>query len=227
MTIEADEGKKPSSKIKLTLEHWFKVKSRYLAGDVVAAIARDYKISRQTIWTKAKREGWKHGSRKEAIAEKIAAEVEGELIVEYKVAVKEANKKHFKILEECLDSARNLLEAANIMLNDKIGKLKKFKEAGVHIPDGFSILEEVRVIAAASRSMLSLIGRTESEILGIVDKPMLVEDTANKGLSEMSRVIREAAEKYSSVRTEEREKIRAEVMAEIKGTQTGNYPLQS
>jgi hypothetical protein len=164
-----------------------------------------------------------------ALDKKIADETEGELIVEYKVAVKEANKKHLEDVKLIEKMNRDVLEFAGYLLKEKFAKMEKFIAEGKEIPSDFSILEEAKIIGMSSRNLLATIGRNESEILGIVDKPMLVDDPAERGMSEMSRVIREAAERIRALDEEEKVKIRAEVMAEIKEAQEreqGSHPLQ-
>ena len=71
MDGETGVDEKISSRRILNMEEWLKIKSKYLRGDSIASIAREYQISRKTIDSRAKREGWgKKGSRKESLTKK-------------------------------------------------------------------------------------------------------------------------------------------------------------
>ena len=148
-----------SRRIFLTLEEWFKIKSRYLHGDVIAAIAREYQMSRKTIESRAKREGWgKKGSRKESFDKKIDEETEGELIDSYKVAVDLANEENLEDIKLIMDTARYALKFVMKLLEDKNAEYEKLKAEGKPIPRDFSINNEVRNIAIAGKTLQHAIG---------------------------------------------------------------------
>ena len=100
MENENVEVRVSKQKIRLTVEQWAEIESRYLIGDNISRVARDYKISWDTIYSKAKRDKWeKHGSRKEMVKERIKTEVEDEIIDDYRKAIKKANTEHLGLIK--------------------------------------------------------------------------------------------------------------------------------
>ena len=69
----------------------------------------------------------------------------------------------------------------------------------------------------------------EREVMGIKEMPALTELQADNGMSELTRVIREAAASRTTLREEERDKIRAELIKEMSEKKEGEqrpHPLQ-
>ena len=228
-----------SRRIFLTLEEWFKIKSRYLHGDVIAAIAREYQMSRKTIESRAKREGWgKKGSRKESFDKKIDEETEGELIDSYKVAVDLANEENLEDIKLIMDTARYALKFVMKLLEDKNAEYEKLKAKGkplfqpavdIQILFTVSINNEVRNIGIARRPLQHAIGGSKREILGIKDKPYLVDPTAEKEKSDRSKIFKLGVDKLMRLVDEDKERMRAEIMAEMteaKGGEQWSYTLQ-
>jgi len=215
----------------LTLEDWLKIKSRYLHGDVIAVIARDYQMSRKTIDSRAKREGWaKHGSRKQAIENKIAEETEAELIDGYKVAVDEANEEDLEVTQLIQNANRCALESSFQLLQEKKKALDILRaeinrklecKPPLSIVDEIEVLfqininNEVRNIAIASRHLQNAMGRNKAQILGIVDKPYLVDPDAEKEKAEVAKNFKLGVDKLMQLVDEDKERIKAEVRAEI------------
>ncbi len=229
MDGETGVDEKISSRRILNMEEWLKIKSKYLRGDVIALIAREYQISRKTIDSRAKREGWgKKGSRKESFDKKIDEETEGALIDSYKVAVDEANEKHLEKINQIQDNAMYVGEFVMKLLKDKQAEFDKLKAEGNPIPCDFSIYNEARTLWGAGRLLLKAISE-EREILGIKDKPYLVDPTAEKEKADRSKIFKLGVDKLMRLVDEDEERIRAEIMAEMteaKGGEQWSYTLQ-
>ncbi len=221
---ETGTGKKKqtSSRIYLTIPEWLTIKKRYLAGEKISHLARDYKITRSTVNTRAKREGWVHGSEKVALEEKI-----GEAVVDsYKASVKEAHVSHLARIKNSSIVNQKITAVINFLIDGKLKRLKEYEEAKVETPDDFSIMDEERIFTASRRDLIDLI-RLEREVLGIVDKPYLAEDSTEKGIDEMSKVSAAGIESLKEMDAAERKALIAEMTDKAIGGEQGSHSLQS
>jgi predicted DNA-binding protein YlxM (UPF0122 family) len=227
------ESMKPfTSKTRLSNKQWVQIRTRYLAGDNMTQIAGEYKIPRNTIHTKARRQQWgKHGSRRDAIAIKIAEETECEIRDEFKEKVKKLNKEHLASLKRCSATAEKIMEIADIIINYKLRRMREFDAAGLDIPDDCSLYEIAKVVATVSRTTLALIGRNITQILGIEHLPIFMDLESKHGLNEMTKIFERGVDRViqlkkdlrEQIKKEEIENIRAEAMAE---TDIWAYALQ-
>ncbi|PKN77207.1 MAG: hypothetical protein CVU52_01450 [Deltaproteobacteria bacterium HGW-Deltaproteobacteria-10] len=231
MEKETDDDRMSAPRIRLTIEQWAKIESRYLFGESVTQLAKDYKISRDTIYSKAKRDKWcKHGSRKAEVEKRIAAEVEDKLVDSFKSAAQEANNVHLAAIRKSGKIVNALLDASAFMLQDRIIKLKAFEDDKMNIPDDFTLFEVARVIHAAVNDVHKLIGRNESEILGLIGKPILSDAESDHGLDRMNATFEKGAANIAGIeqliRKEETERIKAEVRAEADAGKAETLTLQ-